>query len=417
MQADFNTNLVDIDLIPDGKGPPFELFARWRREDPVHWNPAPEAGSYVSKQAGAGLDQGFWVLTRYKDVDTVSRNQELFSSWLGGPTIWDYRGEYLERQRAGMMGMDPQRHMRTKRLVTPVFTPRVISEFEPNIVRVAGEIIDSVAAKGSCEFVFDVASKLPVYTFCELLGVPSEDRDLIFDLGNGAADTESESRDHEAVVMQLVQYGAALAAKKMESPDDSMMSRVANGIVDGDRLAPEEVAMFFVLLSIAGHETTRATATHFIRLMTEHPDQYALLQSDIDKYLPGAIDEVLRFSPPVIKFRRTATQDTEIGGYPVKAGDKIYLSYAAANRDPEMFPDPDQFDITRANASRHLAFGIGPHVCLGARLASLQLKHLLKQVVTRIPDFRIAGEPRYLRTIWFNAIMHMPITFTPEGQN
>ncbi len=415
MELDFNTNLIDIDLIPNGKGPPVELFARWRKDDPVHWNPAPAPGSYISKQAGAGLNQGFWVLTRYKDVDAVSRNQELFSSWLGGPTIWDYEGEYLERQRAGMMGMDTQRHMRTKRLVTPVFTPKFISEFEPSIVRVAGDIVDGVAARGSCEFVFDVASKLPVYTFCELLGVPAKDRDLIFDLGNGVADLESDSRDHEGIMMQLLQYGAALAAEKMESPDDSMMSRVANGIVDGDRLAPEEVAMFFVLLSIAGHETTRSTASHFIRLMTEFPDQYALLQSDIDRYLPNAIDEVLRYSPPVIKFRRTVTQDTEIGGHPVKAGDKVYLSYAAANRDPEMFEDPDRFDITRANASRHLAFGIGPHMCLGARLASLQLKHLLREFLTRAPDFRIDGDMTYLRTIWFSAIMHMPLAFTPKG--
>ncbi|TFU05493.1 cytochrome P450 [Polymorphobacter arshaanensis] len=414
MNLAFDTSLVDVDLIPEGKGPPLELFARWRREDPVHWNPPPAPGTYSSPQVGATLDKGFWVLTRYKDVDTVSRNQQLFSSWLGSPIIWDYDEEALARQRAGMMGMDPDRHLRTKRLVTPIFMPRVINELEPEIARVAKSIVDDVAAAGRCEFVFDVASRLPVYTFCKLLGVPDGDRDLIFKLGNLVADTENADTDHGQSVMQLMEYALRLAAEKAANPDGTMMSNIVNGEVDGDKLAPEEVAMFFVLLSIAGHETTRTTAVHFIRLMTEYPDQYALLRSDPERYLPNAIDEVLRFSPPVIKFRRTATQDTMIGERAVKAGDKIYLSYAAANRDPGMFEDPDRFDITRANASKHLSFGIGPHICLGARLASMQLKHLLMEVITRIPDFRIVGEPTYLRSLWFSAILNMPIEFTPE---
>ncbi len=411
----FDTSLVDIDLIPDGKGPPLELFARWRKDDPVHWNPPPAPGAYASRMEGTTFDKGFWVLTRYADVDMVSRDQELFSSWLGSPIIWDYSGEALERQRAGMMGMQPDRHLRTKRLVTPVFSPKAMNDLEPAIAKLAAEIVDRVAAAGRCEFVFDIASRLPVYTFCRLLGVPEADQDLIFHLGNGAADTENGDNDHNQVVMQLMQYAANLAVEKSANPDDSMMSKIVNGEVDGDRLSPEEVAMFFVLLSIAGHETTRSTAVHFIRLMMEHPEQYALLRSDPDKYLPNAIDEVLRFSPPVIKFRRTATRDTMIGEQPIKAGDKIYLSYPAANRDPEMFPDPDRFDITRENASQHLAFGVGPHRCLGARLASLQLKHLMRQVVTRIPDFRLAGEPQFLRSIWFSAIMKMPLEFTPEA--
>lgn len=416
MNLAFDTNLVDVDLIPGGKGPPLELFARWRREDPVHWNPPPPPGTYFSPQRGASLDKGFWVLTRYKDVDAVSRNQRLYSSWLGSPIIWDYDEEALARQRAGMMGMEPARHLRTKRLVTPVFAPRVMSELEPEIAQVARSIVDQVAAKGQCEFVFDIASRLPVYTFCKLLGVPDADRDLIFKLGNQVADTENGDTDQEAATMQLMGYALALAAEKQVNPDGTIMSNIVNGEVDGEKLAPEEVAMFFVLMSIAGHETTRTTAVHFIRLMTEHPDQYALLRSDPERYLPNAIDEVLRYSPPVIKFRRTATEDTMIGDRAIKAGDKIYLSYAAANRDPEVFEDPDRFDITRANASRHLSFGIGPHICLGARLASMQLKQLLLQVVTRIPDVRIDGDVTYLRSLWFSAIMKMPLAFTPERQ-
>ena len=414
MSLDFATNLVDVDLIPRGKGPPLDLFARGRRDDPVHWNPPPAAGSYVSRMAGTTMEKGFWVLTRYEDVEAVSRDQDLFSSWLGSPIIWDYSGEALELQRAGMMGMEHDRHLRTKRLVTPVFSPKVLRDLEPAIERVAKEIVDKVASAGRCEFVFDVASRLPVYTFCRLLGVPDADRELIFELGNGAADTENGDSDHQQVVARLMEYATNLAAEKAANPDDSMMSKVVNGEVDGDRLSPTEVAMFFVLLSIAGHETTRSTAVHFIRLMTEHPDQYALLRSDPERYLPNAIDETLRFSPPVIKFRRTATRDTRIGAQDIKSGDKIYLSYPAANRDPEVFADPDRFDIMRKNASQHLSFGVGPHFCLGARLASMQLRHLLLQVINRIPDFRIGGDVTYLRSIWFSAIMNMPLEFTPE---
>jgi cytochrome P450 len=247
------------------------------------------------------------------------------------------------------------------------------------------------------------------------MGIPDKDRELIFTLGNAAADVDNAAAYEGNPVGQLIGYAMQLADEKRAKPDGSMMSMLVNGDVDGDKLPPEEVGMFFVLMSIAGHETTRGTAVHFMRLMMEHPDQYALLRSDPERYLPNAIDEVLRFSPPVIKFRRTATRDTMIGQQAIKANDKIYLSYPAANRDPEVFPDPNRFDITRENASKHLSFGTGPHVCLGARLARMQLKHLLKQIVTRIPDFRLTGEPKFLRTIWFNAIINMPLAFTPEA--
>lgn len=413
MALALDTNLADPELIPNCKGPPHELFAAWRERDPVHWNPP--SPTYQPPQPTRSLTKGFWVLTRYKDVFEVSRDQELFSSYTGGPIIWDENEQGLAQQRAGMMGMEPEKHLQIKRLVMPPFSPQALDKFEPEIEKVAAEIVDGIAKRGTCEFVFDVASRLPVYTFCTLMGIPNTDRELIFTLGNAAADIDNQSAYADDPVGQLVGYALQLAEEKRARPDSSMMSMLVHGDVDGEKLPPEEVAMFFVLMSIAGHETTRGTAVHFIRLMMENPDQFALLRNDPDRYLPNAIEEVLRYSPPVIKFRRTATRDTLIGNQQIKALDKIYLSYPAANRDPEVFPDPDRFDITRANASRHLSFGTGPHVCLGARLARMQLKHLLKQIVTRIPDFGLAGETRFLRTIWFNAIVHMPLSFTPEA--
>jgi len=415
MSPSISTNLLNADLVPSLGGPPHELFDLWRREDPVHWNPPTD--SYQSPMPGASVRQGFWVLTRYQDVYSVSRNQELFTSHDGSPIIWDFEPPQLAIQQASLMGMQPANHAAVKRLVVPSFAPKELQDFYPQVDQLAKEIVDSVASKGECEFVFDVASKLPVYTFCTLMGIPESLHKTVFELGNAAADTENPNRSiqSQSAPMKLMEIAAQLTEQKRHSPDNSMLSRLIHGEVDGEQLDQLSINMFFVTLSIAGHETTRSTAAHFVRLMNEFPDQYDLLRSDVDKYLPNAIEEVLRFSPPVIKFRRTVTQDTDIGGCPVKQGDKVYLSYPAANRDPEVFADPNRFDITRDNASKHLSFGTGPHVCLGARLARYQLHALLKEIVRRIPDIQPAGESEMLNSIWFNAIINMPVKYTANS--
>lgn len=408
-------NLIDPDLIPSCGGPPHHLFDAWRENDPVHWNPPVD--SYRNPQPGASLTRGFWVLTKHQDVTEVSRNQELFSSWEGSPIIWDLEPEQLAHQRANIMGMKPKDHLAVKKLVLPRFSAAELAAFRPEIDEVAKTIVDSVAGRGECEFVFDVASKLPVYTFCKLLGVPEDMYETVFTLGNKAADTENPDRADEdnSAPLALLEIGKEVAKEKLANPDNSMMSRLAHGEVDGARLPEDSLGMFFLTLSIAGHETTRNTAVHFLRLMGEHPDQFELLMSDLDRYLPNAVEEVLRYSPPVIKFRRTATEDTEINGQAVAKGDKIYLSYPAANRDPAVFEDPHRFDITRKNANKHLAFGTGPHVCLGARLARYQLQALLTEIYARIPDIHPDGEMEMLRSIWFNAVIRMPVAFTPEA--
>jgi len=412
-EVDTTTNLLNAELIPQCGGPPHELFDHWRAVDPVHWNPP--SSDYNPPPPNSGVSKGFWVLTRHQDVFDVSRNQEVFSSHDGGPVIWDFENEQLALQQANIMGMKPADHAAVKRLVVPAFGHKELSEFFPDVDRVAKEIVDGIAGKGQCELVFDVASKLPVYTFCKLMGIPEELHQRVFELGNATADTENPNRDPAFTgQMQLLAMGAELANQKRENPDGSMFSRLIHGEVDGEKLDELTINMFFVTLAIAGHETTRSTAVHFVRLMNEHPDQFELLMSDLDQHLPNAIEEVLRFSPPVVKFRRTATQDAEIGGHPIKKGDKIYLSYPAANRDPAVFPEPHRFDIQRANAAKHLAFATGPHVCLGARLARYQLKALLTQIYTRIPDLRADDDQEMLKSIWFNAVMKMPITFTPQ---
>ena len=404
-------NLLDPDLFPKGSGPPHDVFSAWRKDDPLHWNP-PNPDYPPPRMAVS--TRGFYVLTRYQDVAEVSRNQRVFSSHTGGPIIWDLEGEPLHRQQAGLMGMPMEQHRAVRRLIVPPFTRSELMAFQPQIDAVAKEIVDDVAGAGECEYVFDMASKLPVYTFCSLTGVPPEQREKVARLGNMNADVENFNPEEMDLTAELFQIAAQITAEKQAHPDDSLMSRLVHAEVDGEKLDPLQLNMFFLVMSIAGHETTRGTGGHFIRLMSEHPDQYEMICSDPDRYLPNAIEEALRYAPPVTNFRRTVTEEVTLHGKTLKVGDKIYLSYPAANRDPEMFPDPDRFDITRENAARHLAFGIGPHACIGARLARMQLFALLKEIVTRIPDIR-PGKMDRLRSIWFDSIMRMPVTFTPEA--
>ncbi len=409
-ELSIDTNLLNPDLFLSAEGPPHAVFDAWRASDPVHWNPVDDA--YRPPVRGFSMTKGFWVLTRYQDVFEVSRDQERFSSYDEGFLVWDLDSEKLAQQRANFMGMRPAEHSAVKRSLVPPFSPKAMDAMAPEVERLAKEVVDDIAATGGCEFVFEVASKLPVYTFCELMGIPVAQRSRVVELGNALADLEAHGHRSDDTSAELFAIAQDLAEEKRQRPDGSLMSL----LIHDKALALDQmrINMFFVVFAIAGHETTRSAAAHFMYLMRQQPDQYELLLRDVDTYLPNAIEEVLRYASPTTNFRRTATVDTEIGGRPVKKGDKIYLSYPAANRDPSVFANPHVFDITRENARKHLAFGTGPHVCLGARLARLELHALLKQIVTRMPDFRISGEVERLRSIWFDAITKLPVQFTPE---
>ena len=403
-------NLLDPGLFPAEQGPPHHLFDKWRRSDPVHWNPPNP--DYVNPMPGSSGVRGFWVLTRYKDVYDVSMNQELFSSHEQSIVVWDFEGEELERQRSSFMSMKPADHHAVKKVILPPFMPKALGEIAPEIDKLAAEIVASVADKGNCEFVFDVAARLPIYTFCELMGIPEQYRDQVADYGNALADVENNSNQSLDPMIGLFGLAQQLAEEKRKNPDGRLLSAMVNDTTLN--LSPMAINQFVLVFAMAGHETTRSTAAHFINLMHRHPDQYALLRSDIDAHIDNAIDEVLRYTSTTTNFTRTAMADKEIGGCKVLKGDKIYLSYAAANRDPSVFEDPHRFDIMRSNAKRHLAFGAGPHICVGARLAKMQLRALLKQIVLRLPDIHPVGEPEWLRSVWFNAIIRMPVTFTRE---
>lgn len=405
---DASTNLINPDLFVEHMGPPHELLDQWRQEAGLHWNPINP--DYVAKVPFSSMKKGFYVLTRYQDVYEVSRDQQRFSSYDEGFVIWDQEGPGLENMRANFMGMQPAKHSEVKRVITPPFSPKAMLEIAPKVEQLAEQIVDEISADSSCEFVFDVASKLPIYTFCELVGVPTELRERVVECGNAMADVEARDQLSFDPREGLAMISRELTEKLRREPDDTLMSAIVN---DAElALEQNQIDHFFQVFAIAGHETTRSTAAHFVNLMSLYPEQRELLLSDLDGYLDNAIEEVLRFTSTTTNFRRTAASDTTVGGCPVKLGDKLVLSYAAANRDPEVFSDPHKFDITRKNARKHLSFGTGPHVCTGARLARLQLRALLKQLFTRVPDIHPIGDPEWLRSIWFNAIIRMPVSYT-----
>ena len=408
-QLSIDTNIIDPSLFPQEQGPPHKVFDLWREQDPVHWNPVNP--DYLCTLPMSRMDKGFWVLTRYDDVWNVSMDQELFSSHEDGFMIWDLDELMLQAHRANFMGMLPEKHKKVRMKMMPPFMPKNMNDFEPRVLQVAKKLIDEASQENNCEFVFDVASKLPIYTFCELMGIPEELREEVAHYGNGISDVETRANHSLDPMISLHKISENLTQEKRANPDGLLMSAMVN---DTDlNLSQAEINEFFVVYAMAGHETTRSTSAHFLYLMDQNPDQFEILMSDFDAHIDNAIDEVLRYTSTTTNFRRTAMKDTDIGGCAVKKGDKIYLGYAAANRDPSVFENPHKFDITRPNASKHLAFGVGPHVCIGARLARMQLRAILSEIYKRFPNLKITGEAEWMASIWFNAIIKLPVVFNP----
>ncbi|QUR68355.1 cytochrome P450 [Mycobacterium spongiae] len=403
----------DIDLSDPGafaQGFPHDYFDMLRAQDPVSWNES----RFVSPDHDVE-QRGFYSVTRHADVVAVSRNPEVFSSAKGGVQILDRDEEGLQHVRAMLLSMDPPEHVDYRHLVNRGFTPRQVQALRPRIRSAAAAIIDNVVDRGEGEFVTEVAMHLPMLLICELMGVPTADQQKIFDWSNqlvgfddpGYSDPEASPMD---VAMRVWMYAHELAEEKRRHPDDTLISQYANGEVDGQVTTEMQLNNFFVLLAIAGNETTRNATSHAIRLLHENPDQKALLLSDIDRYLPGTIDEVLRCSPPVISFRRTLTQPATLNGVELAEGDKVVMWYPSANRDEDVWTDVHRFDITR-DSTKHLTFGIGEHFCLGAGLAKMQLNCILGEIMKRMPNIAVVGEPALLRSNLVAGIKTMNVTW------
>jgi len=405
-------DLSDPELVVRSAGPPHAYLRRLRREAPVCWHDAP------SRPRGIlGVTRGYWVISRHADVVHVSRHPRLFSNAQGSHLLGDMAEDDLAGMRTQLIGMDPPQHVKYRRLVQRGFTPRMVAKLEPRIRACAREIVDRVAARGECEFVEDLASELPLTLICELIGVPHEDRKKIFEWSNqlvGADDPEQQGGpDPRVFAAQMWMYSNELADRKRAAPDDTLISTYVHSEVDGEKISTVEINHFFVLLAVAGNETTRNATSHFLRVLSSHPAERARLLADLDGLLPSAIEEALRFSPPVMYFRRTATEDTEIRGVRIRAGDKLYLSYPSANRDEEVFEEPDRFDVAR-EPNDHLAFGIGEHYCLGANLARMQLRCILRELLTRLPDLAPSAPPAIQHGTLIHGVKRMPVRFTPE---
>jgi cholest-4-en-3-one 26-monooxygenase len=400
--------LEDVNLADPGNfvaAVPHEMFATLRREAPVWFHP------------GTDDVEGFWCIVKYADLAELSRDYPHASSELGGITLHDMSAEDLELQRQMMLMMDPPKHTKLRLLVNKGFTPRMIGRLEDHIRDTTRKIVGEVAGRGECDFVVDVAAELPLQVIAEMMGVPQSDRHKIFEWSNrliGSEDPEYSVSREEAIgaATEMYMYSTELAEWKRANPADDIISTLLQAEVDGNRLTDDEFNLFFQLLAVAGNETTRNLISNGMNFLFEFPDQRAKLVAD-RSLLPSAIDEMLRYASPVMYMRRTAPEDFELRGQTIHAGDKIALWYISANRDEEVFEDPNTFDITRS-PNEYVAFGGGgPHYCLGANLAKLEIRVMFEEVLDRLPDIQLAGEPQRLRSNFINGIKHMPVTFTP----
>lgn len=400
-------NLTDPDIFQ--RGVPHEMFRLLRREAPVFWHDEPDG-------------PGFWAITKYADLKEISKNPALFSSERRGALTRDPKPQDLPFVQAIMLNMDPPKHRRYRALVNKAFSQRMVTSLHGRIRDMVRDIINGVIEKGECDFVEEVAALLPLQVICEMMGVPEEDRRSVYEIGNrmvGNDDPEYLRDGETPLYMQEAEQAAAemflYAGKMLErartNPQDDLATALVNAEIDGQRLSDTDFNFFFLLLVIAGNETTRTVTSNGMLALIEHPAQLRSLRNDLN-LLPSAVEEILRYSPAVHSFRRTATAHTEIRGQKIEEDDKIMLWYPSANRDEEVFDNADAFDVRRS-PNEHLAFGIGEHYCLGANLARLELNEIFRGIATRMHDVELVAPPRRLRSTFINGVKEMRVTFKP----
>jgi methyl-branched lipid omega-hydroxylase len=362
---------------------------------------------------------GYYALVRYADVAEASRRPEVFCSGKGATNIADLPAEFNE-YFGSMINMDDPRHARLRRIVSRAFSPRMIAKFEADVRRAATAIVDDLLATGPCDFVPNVSARLPLKIICDMMGVPDDRYEMVLANTNiilSGFDPEFLSEDLDVAVTQILGAGQALAdlvtglaAARAQAPADDLVSALVTANIDGEQLTSAELASFFILLVVAGNETTRTALSHALLLLTGFPEQRALLLADLEARLEGAVEEIVRHASPVIFMRRTLTRDYTMNGQDYREGDKVVLFYYSANRDETVFAEPERFDITRS-PNPHLGFGgAGPHFCLGAHLARRELTVMLRELLTRVPAIT-AGEPDRLLSSFVNGIKRLPCRF------
>jgi cholest-4-en-3-one 26-monooxygenase len=411
--------LRDVDLLSRdafAERVPDEWFAYLRDHAPIYKHPEPDG-------------PGFWVFSRHEDISVLNRDWERLSSdqsrggVVGLEELTPEQATVQEQMNGAgrmMLTIDPPDHTRYRKLVNRGFTPRVIRSLEDHLRESSVKIIDRAMAKdeGRIDFVVDVAAELPLEAIAEFLGVPYEDRHKIFEWSNrmiGSEDPEyavSEDATNQARVEMYV-YANALGADRRETPRDDIVSKLIHGEVDGERLSEMDFDLFFLLLAVAGNETTRNALSHGLAALLDNPDAYRALVDDPGLIDSTAVDEVLRYGSPVMYFRRNMTEDMDYKGHHIAKGDKVSLWFISANRDERVFDDPYVFDVHR-DPNPHVAFGGGgPHHCLGAHLARMEMRVLFEELVARAHRIEKLGEPVRLRSNFINGIKHLPIRLVP----
>jgi cholest-4-en-3-one 26-monooxygenase len=386
------------------RGVPHDVFRRLRKEAPV-W--------FQKERNGRGL----WALTKYDDIVMASKDPKRFSSARGGTLLTDFPDEDLDLIRLMMLNMDPPQHAKFRRLVNYGFTPLVISFLEPRINLVTAQILDKIAHRGEVDFVPAVAAELPLMVIAELLGIPLEERARVFDWSNrliGFEDPElgTSQADAKVAAMEVWLYANTLGEERKHTEGMDLASIIMNAEVDGEHLTEAEFDAFFLMLLVAGNETTRNLISGGMLALMEHPAERERLVAD-PSLIPSAVEEMLRWVTPIRCFRRTATCDISLRGETIRQNDKVVLYYSSANRDEDVFPEPDRFDVGRT-PNEHLAFGVGEHFCLGSSLARLEIRIMFTELLRRFPDMQLAGPVSYLRSDFINGIKHLPVRFTPE---
>ena len=391
-------------------------FATLRRENPIAYFPEPIVEPFPQ-------GPGYFAITKMHDLLEISRHPEVFCSGQGAVSILDMPADMNEFY-GSLISMDDPRHARLRKIVSGTFTPRMLNNVLEDVEKTAKRVVDGIVDKGEIDFVKDVSMPFPLLVILDMMGIPHSEFDTVLAQSNiilsgGDPDFIPEGTDP---VTAFLGAGAALAGLlndlavlRRANPTDDLLSALVNTEVDGEQLSGDELASFFILLSVAGHETTRTALSHGITHLSQNPDQRALFLADIDGVMPTTVEEIVRYASPVVWMRRTLTQDYVLSGHEFHEGDKIVMYYGSANRDEAVFADPDAFNVLR-DPNPHVGFGgPGPHFCLGAHLARREITLMFRELYTRLPDIELAGPPVQLRSNFINGVKSLPVSFTPGG--
>jgi cytochrome P450 len=394
---------------------PHETFALLRRQSPVHW---------YDWEHG----KGFWAITRYDDVVAVLKDWKTFSSETGATALEDLDPDQIEARKS-MLDTDPPEHSRLRSIVNKGFTPRAVAAYEDLLRQLTRQILDETLPRSEFDFVEEIAKQLPIQVLCRILGVPLEDDEQLIEWGDrmigntdpdlgGVHPASAESAKYRLYpfrspsAMEVFKYGHQIAAERRQEPRDDLVSKLVTWEdEDGRRLSEREFDTMFLLLVVAGNETTRQSIAHGMLALIEHPEAMERLRDDLS-LMPTATDEIMRWASPVLHFRRTATADTELRGVPIREGDKVVTWLISGNFDEEQFADPLRFDIRR-KPNNHVTFGRGgPHFCLGAHLAKLETRVMFEELLPRLGSIELTGPARRMHSNFTNAYKSMPVRVT-----